>query len=95
MQEMASVSQSTLDPIAEEVTDHPESNDGRDDDAVQTIGKGYNLVTNKSAPEDIFECETRCTDFGIVVPSSAKSGEYRVARVVAEKLLLALRRKFR
>ena len=76
---MALFSQSTLDTIAEEVTEHPESNGGspcRDDDAVQTIGKGYNLATNKSAPEDIFECETRRTDFGIVVPSSAKSGEY-------------------
>ena len=94
---MASYSQSTLDPIAEEVYDHQEFNGSpcSRDNAVQTIGKGYNLVTNKSAPEDIFECETRRTDFGIVVPSSAKSGEYSVARVVAEKLLLALRRKFR
>ena len=47
------------------------------DAAVQIIGKGFNLITKESAAEDVFEHdETRRTDFGIAVPSSAKSSAY-------------------
>ena len=66
-----------------------EENRDNSDAAVQIIGKGYNLITKESASEDIFVYETRRSDFGIVVPSSAKSSkilhnsssEYRAFKV--------------
>ena len=59
---------SPLKSIAEENRDNRDA-------AVQIIGKGYNLITKESASEDIFDYETRRSDFGIVVPSSAKSSK--------------------
>ena len=63
-------------PPLESILEEPEEGvaDNRDS-AVQVIGKGYNLMTKESASEDIFEYETRRTDFGIVVPAPAKSSK--------------------
>ena len=44
------------------------------DSVAQIVGKGYNLISGESAG-DIFEYQTRRTEFGIVVPESAKSSE--------------------
>jgi len=67
-------------PPLESIVEEPEEGvaDNRDS-AVQVIGKGYNLMTKESASEDIFEYETRRTDFGIVVPAPAKSSAYSYA----------------
>ena len=50
------------------------------DDMVRILGQGYNMFTGNTAPSDIFDHSTKSSNYGLIIPKSAKVSRLHDAR---------------